>query len=564
MPITVFCKCGHSLRIKDEFHGRKVRCPECAEVLVVKERRKARRQTARPRRTPRSAPPVSRAEGSPTTKKRRRRTRNRAVRWKATAIAAAFSLAALSLGYVVYSRYLTGWLADSRTASVDDSTIGSLARQTSLVELDDSDRRKVVFPQIGRAAGKSISTTRSGAGEQWQLVLQYENHIQFERMTNESYRAYALQKDAAQSTPDSAVWSLLVSKPEVTASNQAGWLFHYISTSDRIITSSGKTITHPNADMLNAFNSSLKAGVLSESDAITALNTFVDARSRVAVFRAIADDTSFSKDAVVTALQLMGHPSIAPGLIVIELPPGALMVPYDFEQFLSQFMLRPDFDQEVADTLIDSAMSLMKAKRIEVDKVKTTNGSAVDGPDKPFWIPFDDELPILVSRASPEALVKFTIRADGTPRKILPELRKAKTLSESQWNDLLTARTDSSDLNFLVGQVSVSHLIDYLKTAGTPNTAAGDGEASIEYMSEYALNIHHLPEGDRDSLLTTLIRQYDLSTETIVKACVRCGETTRGTLRQHLQELSPEARKAAQSLAHAEAESRQRNGLPEK
>jgi hypothetical protein len=35
MPITLTCACGRSLRIKDEFAGRKVRCPECQVVLTV-------------------------------------------------------------------------------------------------------------------------------------------------------------------------------------------------------------------------------------------------------------------------------------------------------------------------------------------------------------------------------------------------------------------------------------------------------------------------------------------------------------------------------------------------
>jgi hypothetical protein len=35
MPIPVQCDCGRSLRIKDELAGRKVKCPQCAAVLLV-------------------------------------------------------------------------------------------------------------------------------------------------------------------------------------------------------------------------------------------------------------------------------------------------------------------------------------------------------------------------------------------------------------------------------------------------------------------------------------------------------------------------------------------------
>jgi hypothetical protein len=35
MPIALSCPCGRALRIKDEFAGRKIRCPECKSVLAV-------------------------------------------------------------------------------------------------------------------------------------------------------------------------------------------------------------------------------------------------------------------------------------------------------------------------------------------------------------------------------------------------------------------------------------------------------------------------------------------------------------------------------------------------
>jgi len=35
MPFSVSCACGRSLRVKDEFVGKKVRCPVCSNVLVV-------------------------------------------------------------------------------------------------------------------------------------------------------------------------------------------------------------------------------------------------------------------------------------------------------------------------------------------------------------------------------------------------------------------------------------------------------------------------------------------------------------------------------------------------
>ena len=38
MPISVACpSCGHSMRVKDEFAGRKIRCPKCTTVLVAEE-----------------------------------------------------------------------------------------------------------------------------------------------------------------------------------------------------------------------------------------------------------------------------------------------------------------------------------------------------------------------------------------------------------------------------------------------------------------------------------------------------------------------------------------------
>jgi hypothetical protein len=35
MPISLLCPCGRSLKAKDEFAGRKVRCPECRAILEV-------------------------------------------------------------------------------------------------------------------------------------------------------------------------------------------------------------------------------------------------------------------------------------------------------------------------------------------------------------------------------------------------------------------------------------------------------------------------------------------------------------------------------------------------
>jgi hypothetical protein len=35
MPIAIECGCGRRLRVKDEFAGRKVRCPVCAEVVTA-------------------------------------------------------------------------------------------------------------------------------------------------------------------------------------------------------------------------------------------------------------------------------------------------------------------------------------------------------------------------------------------------------------------------------------------------------------------------------------------------------------------------------------------------
>jgi hypothetical protein len=37
MPIAVSCTCGRAMQIKDEFAGRKVRCPDCRGVVEVPE-----------------------------------------------------------------------------------------------------------------------------------------------------------------------------------------------------------------------------------------------------------------------------------------------------------------------------------------------------------------------------------------------------------------------------------------------------------------------------------------------------------------------------------------------
>jgi hypothetical protein len=35
MPISMKCSCGRALQVKDEFAGRKVRCPRCRSVLLI-------------------------------------------------------------------------------------------------------------------------------------------------------------------------------------------------------------------------------------------------------------------------------------------------------------------------------------------------------------------------------------------------------------------------------------------------------------------------------------------------------------------------------------------------
>lgn len=35
MPIPVNCDCGKSMRVKDELAGKRIRCPECREVIAV-------------------------------------------------------------------------------------------------------------------------------------------------------------------------------------------------------------------------------------------------------------------------------------------------------------------------------------------------------------------------------------------------------------------------------------------------------------------------------------------------------------------------------------------------
>ena len=37
MPISLACACGRAMRIKDELAGRRIRCPQCKEILSVPE-----------------------------------------------------------------------------------------------------------------------------------------------------------------------------------------------------------------------------------------------------------------------------------------------------------------------------------------------------------------------------------------------------------------------------------------------------------------------------------------------------------------------------------------------
>ncbi|MEK7310101.1 MAG: zinc-ribbon domain-containing protein, partial [Planctomycetota bacterium] len=37
MPVSFKCGCGKSLRVKDEFAGKKVKCPSCNQVIVTPE-----------------------------------------------------------------------------------------------------------------------------------------------------------------------------------------------------------------------------------------------------------------------------------------------------------------------------------------------------------------------------------------------------------------------------------------------------------------------------------------------------------------------------------------------
>lgn len=47
MPIKVRCLCGHELLLKSELAGKKIRCPECAEIIRIP----ARKKTHPPRKT---------------------------------------------------------------------------------------------------------------------------------------------------------------------------------------------------------------------------------------------------------------------------------------------------------------------------------------------------------------------------------------------------------------------------------------------------------------------------------------------------------------------------------
>ena len=35
MPITLRCSCGKTLQVKDEYAGKRVRCPACSDALTV-------------------------------------------------------------------------------------------------------------------------------------------------------------------------------------------------------------------------------------------------------------------------------------------------------------------------------------------------------------------------------------------------------------------------------------------------------------------------------------------------------------------------------------------------
>lgn len=46
MPIALSCPCGRALRVKDALAGKRIRCPECSQVLSVPELDAAREEEA--------------------------------------------------------------------------------------------------------------------------------------------------------------------------------------------------------------------------------------------------------------------------------------------------------------------------------------------------------------------------------------------------------------------------------------------------------------------------------------------------------------------------------------
>ena len=57
MPITFSCECGKTLRVKDDLAGRRVRCPDCQEILTVPDEASGGIQSPSAARERAAAPP---------------------------------------------------------------------------------------------------------------------------------------------------------------------------------------------------------------------------------------------------------------------------------------------------------------------------------------------------------------------------------------------------------------------------------------------------------------------------------------------------------------------------
>ena len=131
MPIDITCTCGKKLRLKESLQGKRIRCPECDDVLVVPEKRsspvkrKANSRRRKPQRKNRP-PVVEQVEDYddfepplPPTKKRKKKRRKES-RFPAAALIAVVSVVALVSGVGILGyKYLPTIIADVQNGAVN-------------------------------------------------------------------------------------------------------------------------------------------------------------------------------------------------------------------------------------------------------------------------------------------------------------------------------------------------------------------------------------------------------------------------------------------------------------